>query len=379
MTTLLYDENAYLSDFEAQVVSCDKTDKGFDIILDKTAFFPEEGGQKCDTGRIANANVKYVRIENGTVIHTADAEVSGRVSCKINFKERFDKMQQHTGEHIVSGIVFEKYGYNNVGFHLADDEVTFDFDGTLTRAQLDEIEDMANAVVFENRSIKCYYPEQSELENLSYRSKLDLTENVRIVEIEGVDKCACCAPHVSTTGQVGIIKLLDCISYKGGVRITMVCGDRALKDYRIKCENLSVISKALSAPINSTAQFFEKYKTETESLKQTLSELRREIVTLKANAVTAVQGNLILFEDGLDMNMLRNFVNLLSGKYTGICAVFSKTENGFSYVAASESVNMRDIAKKMQSELSSKGGGSDKMIQGNTTATKAEISDFFNK
>ncbi len=303
--------------------------------------------------------------------------MSGTVFCKIDFAPRFDKMQQHTGEHIVSGIIFKKYGYNNVGFHLADDEVTFDFDGVLTRSQLDEIEDMANNVIYQNRAVLCYYPEKEKLSGMEYRSKLDLTDNVRIVEIEGVDLCACCAPHVKNTGEVGIIKLLDVMSYKGGVRITMACGMRALCDYRKKYENLYKISKSLSAPINQTSEFFEKYTADTEVLKQSISTLRRELVTIKAGSVVPSDNNLIVFEDGLDAGMLRQYINLLSGKYSAICAVFTPNGNGYNFVAVSDTVDMRGVASKLREQICAKCGGSEKMIQGSTPSSKQEIVKIF--
>lgn len=376
MTRLLYDEDAYLTEFEASVISCEKTDIGYDVILDKTAFFPEEGGQKSDTGIIANTNVIHVRIQNRTVIHTVDSEVTGRVKCKIDSAPRFDKMQQHTGEHIVCGIVHEKYGYNNVGFHLADDIVTFDFDGPLSKSELSEIEILANAVVHQNRSVKCYYP--ADLNNIDYRSKLALTENVRIVEIDGVDKCACCAPHVKSTGEVGIIKFTDAIAYKGGVRITMVCGMRALADYNVKSQNLSVISKSLSAPINETAEYFEKFVSDVETLKQSLSALKNELITLKARTVIT-DGDAIVFEQGLESDMLRRYVNLLSEKCDGVCAVMSENVNGYTFVAASNTVDMRGIANELRQKLNAKCGGSDKMIQGSIPAGKNDIINVLKK
>ncbi len=371
MTQKLYDTDAYLKEFEARVIFCKKTDSGYDAVLDKTAFFPQEGGQNCDTGVIANANVLQVRLDGDTVIHTLDKEVSGDVFCKIDWDKRFDKMQQHTGEHIVSGIVNRLYGYNNVGFHLGDDDVTFDFDGALSRAQLNEIELLANKVVYDNVNIKGYYPER--LEKLNYRSKSDIDGNIRIVEIEGVDMCACCAPHVKKTGEVGIIKLLEAQAYKGGVRIHMACGKRAVLDYQTKFENLAVISTALSSGKNNAAEFFEKYVCDTNALKQTLSQYKKEIISLKARLVQN-EKSLVIFEDGLSAAMLRDYVNALLGKYDSVCFVLSGSDDGgYFFVGASEQVPMRDILKSMQQSISIRGGGSDKMIQGTINATKEQI------
>ncbi len=375
-TVKLYDDNAYMTEFTATVLSCEKTARGFAVVLDKTAFFPEEGGQNCDTGTLGGKAVTYVALKDGVIRHYTDSALSGEVLGKIDWAPRFDKMQQHTGEHIVSGLVFKKYGFNNVGFHLGDDDVTFDFDGMLTRAQLDEIEREANEVIYKNVNVITGYPEN--LADIDYRAKLDLTENVRIVEIEGVDKCACCAPHVAKTGEVGIIKLLEAGAYKGGVRIHMACGMRAVKDYQIKFDNLAVISNALSSGKNNAAEFFERYSAETNSLKAQLSQCKKDMLVLKAQLVQATDGNIILFEEDMDGGMIRNFVNSLAGKYGGVCAVFvKKDDGGYNFTAASDTVAMRRVADNMKTQLSARAGGSDKMIQGSVASDRQSIEKFF--
>lgn len=377
-TIKLYDDNSYLTEFRANVLSCEKTERGYAVVLDKTAFFPEEGGQNADMGTLGGANVLHVSIKGDIITHTVDAELSGEVEGRIDWEPRFDKMQQHTGEHIVSGIIFEKYGYNNVGFHLGDDDVTFDFDGMLTREQLNEIELLANEAVYRNIEIKASYPDN--LRELEYRAKLDLTENVRIVEIEGVDRCACCAPHVARTGEVGVIKLLEAGSYKGGSRIHMACGKRAVKDYQTKFDNLAIIATALSSGKNNAAEFFERYAAEANVLKQSISLYKKEILGLKSQLVQKTDGNIVLFEDEMDGGMIRNYVNLLEGKYGKICAVFAKKdEASYNFTAASERVPMREVANKMKDALNARAGGSDKMIQGSVMASREQIEEFFQK
>ena len=203
-TVRLFDIFPSESEFEATVLSCAPDEKGnYTVVLDKTLFFPEEGGQACDSGVLGGAEVVHVFEKDRVIYHTVDNPLTtgGFVSGKINFCERFRKMQNHTGEHIVSGLIFKNFGFSNVGFHLGKDIMTADFDGVIDAEQLLLIETLANRAVFECHSVRGYYPSSEELETLEYRSKLDLSENVRIVEIEGVDKCACCAPHVSNTGQ----------------------------------------------------------------------------------------------------------------------------------------------------------------------------------
>lgn len=371
-TIKLYDNNAYETEFLATVLSCNKTENGYDVVLDKTCFFPEEGGQASDNGVIGDAKVTHVRIEGDVITHTTDKAVSDKVACKINWDERYDKMQQHTGEHIVSGIVNKMYGYNNVGFHLGSDDVTFDFDGPLTRDQLNQIELIANDVIYKNVSVKGYYP--TDPSALEYRSKTDIEGAVRIVEIEGVDLCACCAPHVKTTGEVGIIKLLEAGSYKGGVRVHLACGKRAVADYQTKFQNLETIATALSSGKNNAAEYFTKYQQDVADLKAQLSKTKAELLTLKAMTVTAIDGNIVLFEDGLEGGDLRNFVNALSDKYTGICAVFSeKNQGGYNFVIAAKNDKLNDICNELRKQLGAKCGGNDKMIQGSVSAHKEDI------
>lgn len=371
-TIKLYDQNAYLTEFYAKVLSCQKTERGYAVILDKTAFFPEEGGQSADTGTLGGAKVIDIEISGDTIIHYVESSLSGDIECKIDWESRFDKMQQHTGEHIVSGIVNRLYGYDNVGFHLGDDDVTFDFNGTLTRGQLNEIELLANEAVYKNADIKTYYP--ADPSSLSYRSKTDISGDVRIVEIVGVDMCACCAPHVKTTGEVGIIKLLEAQSYKGGIRIHMACGRRAVRDYQIKFDNLAVIAAALSSGKNNAAEFFAKYQDDVTNLKAQLSQIKKKNLELKAELVCKTDGDIVIFDGSIDASDIRNFVNALDGKYSGICAVFVPSQNGgYNFVIASKTQPLKELAQKLRQSLGAKCGGSDAMIQGSVSAAEDEI------
>ena len=250
MTQKLYDIDSYIKEFDATVQSCETADGKYIITLDKTAFFPEEGGQTCDAGTIDGIEVLSVSIKDGVIYHTLPSplEVGATVHGKIDFSHRYYNMQHHTGEHIISGIAHKLYGYENVGFHLSREDMTVDFSGELTRAQLDEIEILANKAIYECHNIYAYYPKKDELSALSYRAKLDLSENVRIVNIADVDSCACCAPHVAYTGELGIVKIVDAVKHKGGLRIRMLAGVRAY-DYMAKVsKEASAVSVMLSAP-----------------------------------------------------------------------------------------------------------------------------------
>ena len=245
-TRKLYYEDAYIRDFEAEVLSCEKAKDGWQVILSATAFFPEEGGQTADTGALGAVRVLDVHEKDGAIYHLTDGPlaVGETVTGHLDWEERFRKMQTHTGEHIVSGLIHSTYGYDNVGFHLTGAGCTIDFNGELSRAQLDDIERRANEAVWQGLRVRTKFPMAWELKEMDYRSKLDLTQDVRIVCVEGVDMCACCAPHVSSTGQIGVIKLLDFMRHRGGVRIWMKTGSDALADYEARYAGVRAFERA---------------------------------------------------------------------------------------------------------------------------------------
>lgn len=380
-TERLFDKSSKLAIFEATVLLCEKTEEGkYAVILDKTAFFPNEGGQTCDTGKIDGINVISVDEKNGIITHTLEAPVAigAIVKGEIDFEPRFKKMQNHTAEHIVSGIIHRLFGFDNVGFHLGDGYMTADFNGELTESDIAKVEALANRAVFERHPIRAYYPSAEELKTLEYRSKLDLTENVRIVEIEGVDMCACCAPHVENTGEVGLVKITEAIRYKGGMRLTMLAGFDALADYRARQEQIKHISMAISAKQSEVAEGVDRVLAEVEQLKSKISALKRENMQMKLEAIGETEDSIIIFEDEGDMLALRNFVNGAVKKTKKICAVFAgNDENGYKYIIASENIPLRALSKEISAALGGKGGGSDVMIQGSVTATRTEIEQFF--
>ncbi len=380
-TERLFDKDSKLNIFEATVLSCSETGNGeYAVILDKTAFFPNEGGQTCDTGVIDGAKVVSVDEKDGIITHTLDraAEVGKKVSCAVDFEPRFRKMQNHTAEHIVSGIVHRLFGYDNVGFHLGEGYMTADFDGELGEEDIEKVEILANKAVFECHPIRAYYPDSEELKALEYRSKLDLSENVRIVEIKDVDMCACCAPHVSNTGEVGLVKITDAIRYKGGMRLTMIAGFDALKDYQARQEQIKRISMAISAKQSEVAEGVERVLREIDELKGKLSVLKRENMQMRLDSIEKTENSIILFEEDADMLALRNFVNGAVKKTEKICAVFAgNDETGYKYIIASEKIPLRAMSKEISIALGGKGGGSDVMIQGSVTATRNQIEDYF--
>ena len=379
-TVRLFDLYPAESEFEARVVSCESREVGgYAVVLDQTLFFPEEGGQSSDTGSIDGAEVGLVLENEGIISHITDKPlaVGAPVSGRIDFCERFRKMQNHTAEHIVSGLIFKNYGFHNVGFHLSRDEMTADFDGELDIEQIKLIETLANKAIFECHAVRGYYPDSEELATLEYRSKLELLENVRIVEIEGVDKCACCAPHVSNTGEIGLVKILYAERYKGGVRLYMKAGYDALEGYREEYEQCRRISVAISAKHSEVADGVDRLLEEIDAMKSKLSQMKREITALRLERIEYTEGNLCIFEDDGDMLSLRNLVNEAKKRCGGICACFSGNDDtGYKYIISSTSVDLRAKIKEINAAISGRGGGSSEMIQGSCTAKREEIEKY---
>ena len=390
MTEQLYYQDSYIKDFEAVVLSCIPNGNHFEAVLDRTAFFPEGGGQCADTGvlHIENREIQVFDVQerNGEIIHFIDKEIlpGQTVIGELDFQERFSKMQQHTGEHIISGIVHRRFGYENVGFHLGKEEVTMDYDGPLTPEELRSIEYEANQVVAENREIRAYFPGTEELEKIPYRSKKELQGKIRIVEIQDCDICACCAPHVKTTGNVGLIKITNAIRYKGGMRLWIACGMRALEDYNQKEASVVQISNMLSAKQQEVTEAVKRLTEEIQQLKEKAAKMQEKLVMGYLESETEAlkenpNANLLLFEKELDAVAMRNFVNAGMELTKGVCGVFIGDEKqGFRYVLGS-SGDIREIGKKLNAAFQGKGGGKPPMIQGSLVGEEKKIREFLDE
>ena len=379
-TSRLFDEDSKAYKFKAIVLSCEEYDGKYTVVLDGTLFFPEEGGQTSDTGTLGGSNVSYVYEKQGVIYHECDKPlaVGDEVEGEIAYGARFRKMQNHTGEHIISGIVHKLYGYDNVGFHLGQDDMTIDFNGELTREQFDEIELLANGIVIRCLPVKTYYPEPSQLEALNYRSKLDLTENVRIVQIGDIDMCACCAPHVENTGEVGIIKILDFMRYKGGVRLHALCGLDALEDYGKRYSQIYSISTKISAKQDEVTQGVDRLLSEIEIQRAKNSSLKRELQAYKISELSETDGNICVFDDGDDMTSMRHFANDAVKKCGGMCGVFCGNDtDGYRYIIMSRNVDLKPLAKDINIALEGRGGGSSEMITGSCKAKREDIEKYF--
>ncbi len=381
MTEKLYDQDAYLHEFTAVVESCETVKNGFAAELDRTAFFPEGGGQAADTGWIGNARVLDVQETNGRILHRIDRAlpVGETVSCALDFEQRRRRMQNHSGEHIFSGTVHRLYGLNNVGFHMGEDCMTVDFDGELSAEELRLAEDEANAAVRENLPIRCFFPKPEELETLSYRSKKELEGAVRLVEIPGVDLCACCAPHVRRTGEVMLVKLLTAERHRGGVRLTLLCGLDALADYRRRQAESSAVSHLLSVPKEQIAAAVKKQLEIQTQQKERVAALSLALVQSMADAFSETAGNIVCFDALLDEIALRELANRLMTKCR-IAAVFSGSDSeGWRYIIGSRSVDLHAAAKAINAGIGGRGGGSPAMIQGRAGAKTETIRGFMEK
>ncbi len=380
-TVKLFENDSYIKAFTATVLSCEEKDGAFYVVLDQTAFFPEGGGQPADKGQINDAEVLDVQIKNEIIYHkvakpfTANQEVN----CVLDWDARFSRMQNHTGEHIVSGVIHTLFGYNNVGFHLNDTIVTLDVDGTLTDNDIKKVELVSNKAVYDNKTIKAIYPTPEELPSYDYRSKLDITEGVRLIEIEDYDLCACCAPHVAKTGEVGIIKIIGFMPYKKGTRLEMLCGFLALNDYmNLHTANKSLMN-LLSAKRFDVANAVEKIYNDANGLKYENKKLASQLAMLSLEK-HEFENKVCVFIDNATYDDLRNCSNDLIEEYE-ICYLFSNTDdNNYIYVVSSKNNNVREYVQSLNQAFNGKGGGRDTYAQGKITSnSKDEILKFLTK
>ena len=378
-TKRLYYEDVYKKEFTAKVLECIEAKKGFHIILDESAFYPEGGGQPSDTGYLNDVKVKEVHEKEGELLHYTDQpmEVGTEVQGRIDWARRFDLMQQHSGEHMVSGLIHEAYGYDNVGFHMGSDTITIDLNGPLDEAQLAEIERKTNQKIWEDTQIKIIYPTAEELEKIDYRSKKELTGQVRIVEFPGVDICACCGTHVTHTGEIGMVKLLSVEKFREGVRIEMICGKRVLDYLNMVNDQNHQISVKLSAKMDKTAQAVERLQEENFRLKGQVGQLVDDMCRKEAERY-AGSGSVLIFMDGMDADSVRKLADAVTQTCQGCCAVFSGNADGsYKYAMGEKDGDLRQFTKEMNAKLNGRGGGKPFFVQGSVQASEKEIRNFF--
>ena len=379
MTRKLYYEDCHLTRFEARVTGCEACEKGYEVTLDATAFYPEGGGQSCDLGTLSGAPVLDVQERDGKIVHLCDAplEIGATVEGAIDYERRFNLMQQHTGEHIVSGIINRWYGYHNVGFHMGSEMTEIDFDGVIPAEDLASIEREANAALWKNLPVKCWYPSQEELLNVFYRTKRALPWPVRIVEVPGYDSCACCGIHVAHTGEVGLVKLFSVVGLRGGSRIEMSCGKRALMLLNRAFEQNKQVSQAFSAKWPETGEAARKMNEALANEKYRAAALQKRIFETIAKNY-AGKGNVVHFEPELESAEVRMLADAIAQICGGMAAVFSGADGeGYGFAMVTRDGDLRPVGKKMTAALHGRGGGKPNFQQGRIQATKQQIEAFF--
>ena len=380
MTEKLYYKDGELRSFTATVLSCEPEGDAYAVVLDRTAVFPGGGGQAADEGTLAGQKILGMREAGETVYHIVPEplEPGTAVAGEVDWAVRFPRMQLHSGEHIFSGTVHRLFHGENVGFHMGGGGMTLDFSVELSAGDIARCELEANRAVWSDIPVESLTPSESELSGMEYRSKKELSGLVRIVRIPGVDTCACCAPHVARTGEIGVIKVLDAMRHRGGTRITLVCGEAAYRDYAELHRVNAHTSALLSAKRLETDSAVERVMGESEEKHAEITRLKREILSLKAAALPETDGNICIFEPDLDAVTLRELVNAGVGKCSGVCAAFTGADGGgYRYVIGSARADLRALSKDINAAIEGRGGGSPAMIQGTCAASRERIEAYF--
>lgn len=377
-TRKLYYEDCHIRQFSAVVTGCAETAKGWKITLDQTAFYPEGGGQACDIGTLADARVLDVQEEGEQTVHLCDRPlpVGQTVEGSIDWERRFDLMQQHTGEHLLSGLIHDRFGYHNSGFHVGAQVMEVDFDGPIPADALAELEQQANALVWANLPVNCYYPSKEELPNVAYRTKRELPWPVRIVDIPGGDTCACCGVHVKNTGEVGLIKILSCVKFHSGVRLEMVCGGRAYRYMKHIFDQNRQISQLLSAKMTETAPAVQKLMDICSSEKYRAAGLEKKVFEAIAAGYQGQQ-KAVHFEQELSGGGVRELADRIAQVCTLAVVLSGSDDSGYQICIVSSSLNVKELGTRAVQTLNGRGGGRDSAFQGTLKATRAQIEAFF--
>ena len=378
-TVRLYYQDAHLREFSAHVVSCEPEKDHWAVVLDQTAFYPEGGGQPGDTGTLDSVRVLDTHARGEEIVHYCDAPlpVGSAVQGTLDWARRFDYMQQHSGEHIVSGIIHRRFGYENVGFHMGADMVTIDFSGMLTMDDVREIEREANEAVWANLPIVVSWVDGEEKANAVYRSKKPISGVLRLVSIPAIDVCACCGTHVSMTGEIGLVKIFTCQKFHDGVRMEMLCGRKAYSYVNSILEQNKRISGLLSAKPQQTAQAAERMLDELAQVKYRAGALELRLIAQAAEAL-AGKGDSLLFME-LSADGLRQMADAGMHACGGVCAVFTGSdEAGWRYAIGHAGGDLRAFSKRMNDALRGRGGGKPEFVQGSVQASRAEIEAFWN-
>ena len=380
-TEKLYYNDPFLKDFTATVLSCEETKGGYQVVLDRTAFYPEGGGQPADHGTLGGIAVTDVHEKDGVVFHTCEktVEIGKSVSCSIDWARRFDHMQQHSGEHIISGILCADYHCDNVGFHLGADTVTIDYNADISWEQALDAERKANEVIWSDRAVEVTYPDADALEALDYRSKKELTGQVRIVTFPEADCCACCGTHVLRAGQVGLVKVLSCQKFREGVRIEILCGQRALSNLGKTYDQAKAIGQKLSVKPQDTLAAVERLEAELSAAKYRMAELETAVFEAIARENEG-KGDVVLFQSPMRGDSVRRLADAVAHASGGLACVFAGEDGQYSYaMVQADAEDISALVKEMNTTLNGRGGGRNGFAQGSVQTDKASIEAFFRK
>jgi len=377
-TKKLYYENPFLKEFAARVVSCEAAKGGWAVVLDATAFYPEGGGQPADRGELGGARVLDVHEKDGVITHLCDAplEPGAEVRGGIDWARRFDHMQQHSGEHICSGMICARFGCDNVGFHMGADTVTIDFNAEIGWDELMELERRANGYICEDHPIDINFYRGAALDAVEYRSKKPLDGDVRIVAFPGADCCACCGTHVARSGQVGLVKFLSCQKFREGVRIELLCGGRAYRYLAAVWEQNLRVSQALSAKPLQSAAAVARLEEELGTLKLRAARLEAQAFAQTAERLAGA-GDVLLFEEDMAPDSVRRLCDAVMNACGGRCAVFAGADGAWKYAIGQAGGDLRALVKELNAALNGRGGGKPFFAQGSAAAARREIEAFF--
>lgn len=380
-TRRLFYEDVYIREFEAIVLSCKERGGKYYVILNETAFYPEGGGQPADKGTIENVPVEDVQYVDGELCHIMENPLKegAQVVGRIDWDWRFDLMQQHSGEHIVSGMLHEKYGYENVGFHMGEEVITIDLSGMLNWQQVQEIENKVNNYIWMNQQVNIFYPDERQRKFIPYRSKKELTGEIRLVEFPGADLCACCGLHVTHASQIGLVKILSCKKFRDGVRMEMLSGKRASDYLSGSAEQNSLIAVRLSVKEKETKDAVQRLLDEVYELKGKLAAEKQKNFERKAAACKG-KGNILLIEDEMEAAEIRKCTDAILHTCGGVAALFAGNDaDGYKYAIGELDGNVREIVKQVNKELDGRGGGKPFFAQGSVKARRKQIEELFRK
>lgn len=378
-TEKLYDADAYLSRFSATVLAVLPVEGGYDTVLDRTAFFPEAGGQSADGGMLGDARVLAVHEREHVIYHRTDRPltVGSTVCAEVDFPPRYERMQCHTAEHILSGLLHSLYGVENVGFHLGEDVVTLDTSAPVTDEMLRVVCQQANRAVYNDLAVECRYPSATELAGITYRSKLALTEGVRLVTVPGIDVCACCAPHVAHTGEVGMILIIAREKHKGGTRLTMLAGERARRYVLTLMGAAGESAALLSSPLTELPSAVRALLHERDAIAQSLLRTERLLAEREAERLSPTEGSVAVFLPAVGAEALRAYANCAVERVGGVLAVMTETEGGYRYLLAVREGDIREAVTAANAALQGRGGGRGRMAEGRFFTTREQIAAFF--